>query len=225
MATPPPKLFYTFRPAKTSLCGASTLKLTAPSEIVKTTVEYDAKPMIGQAGATPNLVIVRVPAHCLCYALEIQSAASLHHVDPFDLAGLASHESGFDQPCGSMDPLHNGTGIGFDGHGHGLFQIDDRWHPDALTPSIDDPNVNANDGAQVFSDFLNSESGDVSAALHDYNAGSRDNASIPPDYATLVMADTENIEAQGYNFACATKDVTKAFGTMVAMVLRGSTCF
>jgi hypothetical protein len=62
--------------------------------------------------------------------------------------------------------------VGDRGHGHGVFQIDDRWHAFASTPSAMDPAKNADYAAGMLSGLLKRYGGNVREALSAYNAGS-----------------------------------------------------
>jgi len=62
--------------------------------------------------------------------------------------------------------------VGDGGHGHGVFQIDDRYHAFASTPAAMDPAQNADYAAGMLSGLLQKYGGNVHAALSAYNAGS-----------------------------------------------------
>lgn len=100
------------------------------------------------------------------YAPQIVSAAESHGLDPGLLAAVAAQETG--------GPGQNGGSnvIGDGGHGHGLFQIDDRWHDFASSPQAMDPQSNADYAAGMLSGLLNRYGGNVHEALSAYNAGS-----------------------------------------------------
>lgn len=100
------------------------------------------------------------------YAGDIVQAAARHGVDPTLLAAVAAQETGGPGSNGGR----NVTGDG--GHGHGLFQIDDRWHAFASTPAASDPAANADYAAGMLSGLLKRFGGNVRAALSAYNAGS-----------------------------------------------------
>ncbi|HWT04204.1 MAG TPA: transglycosylase SLT domain-containing protein, partial [Xanthomonadales bacterium] len=57
-------------------------------------------------------------------------------------------------------------------HGHGVFQIDDRWHAFARSPAAMDPGSNAEYAAGMLESNLHRFGGDVRAALSAYNSGS-----------------------------------------------------
>lgn len=68
--------------------------------------------------------------------------------------------------------------VGDGGHGHGLMQIDDRYHAIAQTPAVMDPGQNVTYGAKLLAGNLAtakanglSESAALRAAVAGYNAG------------------------------------------------------
>lgn len=100
------------------------------------------------------------------FGAEITAAARTYGLDPHLLAGVAAQETG--GPGAS-----SGSNIvGDAGHGHGLFQIDDRTYAFARTPAAMDPKQNANTAARILADNLQRYGGNVKAALSAYNAGS-----------------------------------------------------
>jgi len=121
------------------------------------------------------------------YAPQIVSAAESHGLDPTLLAAVAAQETG--------GPGQNGGAnvVGDGGHGHGLFQIDDRWHAFAGTPQAMDPQSNANYAAGMLSGLLSRYGGNVREALSAYNAGSPSASGTPTtwgDGQTLSYADS-----------------------------------
>jgi hypothetical protein len=102
----------------------------------------------------------------VAFAPQIAAAAQRNGLDPTLLAAVAAQETG---GPGS----NSGTNIvGDGGHGHGVFQIDDRYHAFASTPAAMDPAQNADYAAGMLSGLLQSYGGNVHAALSAYNAGS-----------------------------------------------------
>lgn len=97
---------------------------------------------------------------------EIAGAARAHRLDPILLAAVAAQETGGP----GSDSGRNVTGDG--GHGHGLFQIDDRYHAFAGTPAAADPARNADYAAGMLKGLLDRYGGDAHRALSAYNAGS-----------------------------------------------------
>ena len=104
----------------------------------------------------------------VAFAPQIQAAAARHHLDPRLLAAVAAQETG--GPGNNSG--RNVTGDG--GHGHGLFQIDDRFHAFARTAAAGDPGKNADYAAGMLSESLRQYGGDVHKALAAYNAGDPD---------------------------------------------------
>ena len=101
------------------------------------------------------------------YGAEIAAAAQAHGLDPQLLAAVAAQETG---GPGS----NSGSNIvGDGGHGHGVFQIDDRSWAFAKTPAAMDPAQNAQMAASILQDNLQRYGGNVHAALSAYNAGSQ----------------------------------------------------
>lgn len=105
-------------------------------------------------------------AHGVRYATEIAAAAGRHRIDPTLLAAVAAQETGGPGSNGGRNILGDG------GHGHGLFQIDDRWHAFARSSSAMDPAQNAEYAAGMLERLLDRYGGDVHKALSAYNAGS-----------------------------------------------------
>jgi hypothetical protein len=102
----------------------------------------------------------------VAFAPQIAAAATRHNLDPRLLAAVAAQETG--------GPASNSgrNVVGDGGHGHGVFQIDDRWHAFARTPAAMDPAQNADYAAGILASNLDRYGGDVHAALSAYNAGS-----------------------------------------------------
>jgi hypothetical protein len=100
------------------------------------------------------------------YAPQIEAAAAAHGLDPKLLAAVAAQETG-----GPGSNSGNNI-VGDGGHGHGVFQIDDRSWAFASTPAAMDPAANANMAASILSDDLTKYGGNVHAALSAYNSGS-----------------------------------------------------
>jgi hypothetical protein len=111
-------------------------------------------------------VAFRLATSGVAFAPEIASAARRHSLDPELLAAVAAQETGGPD----INAGHNEVGDG--GHGHGLFQIDDRYHPFASTRAAMDPASNAEYAAGMISGLLKQYGGNVREALSAYNAGS-----------------------------------------------------
>jgi hypothetical protein len=102
----------------------------------------------------------------VAFGAEIAAAATRHHLEPRLLAAVAAQETGGP----GSDSGRNIVGDG--GHGHGVFQIDDRWHAFARSPAAMDPARNADYAAGMLESNLHRYGGDVRSALSAYNAGS-----------------------------------------------------
>ena len=102
----------------------------------------------------------------VAFAPQIAAAAARHGIDASLLAAVAAQETG--GPGASSGANIVGDG----GHGHGLFQIDDRYHAFASTPAAMDPAKNADYAAGMLSGLLQKFGGSVRSALSAYNAGS-----------------------------------------------------
>ena len=111
-------------------------------------------------------VASRLATTGVAFASQIETAAHRYGLDPSLLAAVAAQETGGP----GSNSGHNIVGDG--GHGHGLFQIDDRWHPFASTGAAMDPAQNADYAAGMLSGLLKRYGGNVKEALSAYNAGS-----------------------------------------------------
>jgi hypothetical protein len=100
------------------------------------------------------------------YGAQIVAAATAHNIDPQLLAAVAAQETG-----GPGSSSGNNI-VGDGGHGHGVFQIDDRTWGFAKTSAAMDPAQNANFAAGILADNLQRYGGNVKMALSAYNAGS-----------------------------------------------------
>jgi soluble lytic murein transglycosylase-like protein len=121
------------------------------------------------------------------YSSEITAAANAHGIDPKLLAAVAAQETG-----GPGSSSGNNI-VGDGGHGHGVFQIDDRTWAFASTPAAMDPAANAGQAASILAGDLSRYGGDVKAALSAYNSGSPTAAGTQttwPDGQTLGYADS-----------------------------------
>ncbi len=115
---------------------------------------------------TTDPVAASLAAHGVAFAPQIARAAERHGLSPTLLAAVAAQETGGP----GSNAGHNVVGDG--GHGHGLFQIDDRWHAFARSPAAMDPAKNADYAAGMLSGLLKRYGGNLHAALSAYNAGS-----------------------------------------------------
>ena len=102
----------------------------------------------------------------VAFGPQIVAAAQRNGLDPTLLAAVAAQETGGPGSNSGANVVGDG------GHGHGVFQIDDRYHAFASTPAAMDPAQNANYAAGLLSGLLQKYGGNVHAALSAYNAGS-----------------------------------------------------
>lgn len=108
----------------------------------------------------------RLAASGVAYAPEIAGAARRHGLDPDLLAAVAAQETGGPGSNAGRNVVGDG------GHGHGIFQIDDRWHSFASSSAAMDPARNADYAAGMLSGLLSRYGGNVHEALSAYNSGS-----------------------------------------------------
>jgi transglycosylase-like protein with SLT domain len=104
----------------------------------------------------------------VAYASQIAQAAAKYGLDPRLLAAVAAQETGGPGSNAGRNIVGDG------GHGHGIFQIDDRFHAFARTAAAMDPQANADYAAGMISGLLREYGGDIHKALSAYNAGSPD---------------------------------------------------
>ncbi len=102
----------------------------------------------------------------VAFAPEITAAASRNGLDPTLLAAVAAQETG------GPDTNAGANVVGDGGHGHGVFQIDDRWHAFAQTPEAMKPAANAQYAAHMIRGLMDKFGGNIRSALSSYNAGS-----------------------------------------------------
>ncbi len=115
-------------------------------------------------------------AHGVAFAPQIAGAAEKYRLDPRLLAAVAAQETGGPGSNAGRNVVGDG------GHGHGIFQIDDRFHGFARTGAAMNPQANADYAARMISGLLKQYGGDPSRpsgqalhkALSAYNAGSPD---------------------------------------------------
>jgi soluble lytic murein transglycosylase-like protein len=123
----------------------------------------------------------------VAFAPEIAQAAARYGVDPQLLAAVAAQETGGPGSNAGRNIVGDG------GHGHGIFQIDDRFHPFASTAAAMRPQANADYAARMISGLLKRYGGDVHKALSAYNAGDPNAAGTTTqwqDGRTLGYADS-----------------------------------
>jgi hypothetical protein len=122
----------------------------------------------------------------VAFGPQIAAAAGRNGLDPTLLAAVAAQETGGPGANSGANVVGDG------GHGHGVFQIDDRYHTFATTPAAMDPGQNADYAAGMLSGLLQKYGGDVHAALSAYNAGSPTATGTTTNWggATLGYADS-----------------------------------
>lgn len=108
--------------------------------------------------------MISLPA--VAFAPQITQAAARYGLDPRLLAAVAAQETGGPGSNSGRNIVGDG------GHGHGIFQIDDRFHAFAKTAASMNPQANADYAAHMISGLLKRYGGDVHKALSAYNAGS-----------------------------------------------------
>ncbi len=99
------------------------------------------------------------------FSPQIETAARRHGLDPRLLAAVAAQETGGPGSNSGRNIIGDG------GHGHGLFQIDDRYHAFARSAGAMNPSANADYAAGMIADNLKRYGGNVREALSAYNAG------------------------------------------------------
>lgn len=123
----------------------------------------------------------------VAFAPQIAQAAARHGLNPALLAAVAAQETGGPGSNAGRNEIGDG------GHGHGIFQIDDRWHAFAKTAAAMDPAKNADYAAGMLRGLLDRYGGDAHKALSAYNAGSPNAKGTTTrwgDGATLGYADS-----------------------------------
>jgi hypothetical protein len=121
------------------------------------------------------------------FGAQITAAARANGLDPRLLAAVAAQETG--------GPANDSGAniVGDNGHGHGLFQLDDRYHPIARSAAAMDPATNAQYAGKFLSGLLQRFGGNLRAALSAYNAGAADatgTVTTWPDGSRLGYADS-----------------------------------
>ncbi len=154
------------------------------------------------------------------FSAQISSAAAAHGLDPKLLAAVAAQETG-----GPGSNSGNNI-IGDGGHGHGLFQLDDRTWAFANSSAAMDPAANANAAAGILQDDLARYGGNVQAALSAYNSGSPTATGTTTtwgDGATLGYADSvmRHYAALGGDPAQLLADSRETSGSVNALAALG----
>ncbi len=111
-----------------------------------------------------SIAAISLSQHGVAYAGAIYRAARNHGLDPDLLAAVAAQETGGPGSNAGRNIVGDG------GHGHGVFQIDDRYHAFARSADAMDPEQNAEYAATMLSGLIR-RYGSVHRALSAYNAG------------------------------------------------------
>ncbi len=133
-----------------------------------------------------ELSATSLAARGVAYADAIATTARDHGLDPALLAAVAAQETGGPGSNAGRNVVGDG------GHGRGLFQIDDRYHPFARTSAAMDPSRNAEYAAGMLSGLIRRYGG-VRRALSAYDAGDPNATGTGTrwsDGATLGYADS-----------------------------------
>jgi len=110
----------------------------------------------------------RLPQRISKWALEIHCAAALYHLDPLVIAAILERESKGGDAL--MPPGPRGKGDG--GHGHGLMQLDDRWHKPFIATGLWAEAAPAMVyAARLLRQGLDAFGGDYPETIGSYNAG------------------------------------------------------
>jgi hypothetical protein len=133
----------------------------------------------------------------VAFAPAIAQAAATHGIDPTLLAAVAAQETGGPGSNAGRNIVGDG------GHGHGVFQIDDRYHAFADSKAAMNPTSNADYAAGMLRGLLDRYGGNVHQALSAYNAGSPNatgttttwNDGQTLGYADSVMRHYQNLSA------------------------------
>ncbi|HKU67248.1 MAG TPA: transglycosylase SLT domain-containing protein [Candidatus Baltobacteraceae bacterium] len=136
----------------------------------------------------------------VAFAPDIAAAAAKYGLDPRLLAAVAAQETGGPGSNAGRNIVGDG------GHGHGVFQIDDRFHAFANSAAAMQPRANADYAAGMIAGLLKRYGGDVHEALSAYNAGSpRATGTVTQwtDGARLGYADS--VLRHYANLACTTQ--------------------
>ncbi|HUY41492.1 MAG TPA: transglycosylase SLT domain-containing protein [Candidatus Dormibacteraeota bacterium] len=123
-----------------------------------------------------SIAATSLSQHGVAYAGAIAQAAREHGLAPALLAAVAAQETGGP----GSNAGHNIVGDG--GHGHGVFQIDDRYHAFARSAAAMDPAQNAEYAATMLSGLIH-RYGSVHRALSAYNAGDPEATGSVTDWA------------------------------------------
>ncbi|HEX8701134.1 MAG TPA: C39 family peptidase [Myxococcaceae bacterium] len=138
-----------------------------------------------------------VPAPYGQFTDAIMQAAQKYNLPPEVLFGILKQESG-----GRVDIT------GYDGHGQGPWQIDDRYHADFLATSNNGRDIakSTDYAAQLLRSNIDALGGDLAAGIAAYNAGvggvqraqrngrSPDSATTGGNYSATILANAEEFK-------------------------------
>jgi hypothetical protein len=125
----------------------------------------------------------------VAFGPQIAAAAQHYGLDPALLAAVAAQETGGPGTNSGANVVGDG------GHGHGVFQIDDRYHAFASTPAAMDPAQNADYAAGLLAGLLHTYGGDVHAALSAYNAGSATATGTTTNWGSTTLGYADSVMA------------------------------
>jgi hypothetical protein len=125
----------------------------------------------------------------VAFGPQIAAAAQRNGLDPTLLAAVAAQETGGPGSNSGANVVGDG------GHGHGVFQIDDRYHAFASTPAAMDPAQNADYAAGLLSGLLQTYGGNVHAALSAYNAGSPGATGTTTNWSGVTLGYADSVMA------------------------------
>lgn len=121
-----------------------------------------------------------VPNHLQIYARFFVEAGKKNDLDPYLLASICQQESGGDSGI-----------VGYDKHGHGLMQVDDRYHKDFVrSGDWRDAWKNISKGAEILSAAIKEFAGDTDA---EFLGTCRYNASMKRISEALGKANADKI--------------------------------
>lgn len=115
-----------------------------------------------------------LPARLLRWGAQLHAAHLCYSISPIVIAAILEQESRGGDALSPVGP--GGTGDG--GHGRGLMQIDDRFHPSFIAAKFDDglplwkdPTQNIMYGTRLLRRNLDAAKGNMLAAIAAYNCG------------------------------------------------------
>lgn len=104
--------------------------------------------VISPDSPTSSIFASVIPADAQPYSDVILKVANEQNVDPFIIVALGERES-------HWGALLDSNGLGDNGHGHGIMQVDDRYFADWLAANAwQDPYTNITKGVQILQDKM-----------------------------------------------------------------------